>query len=348
MTIGIAVMGTFEVPAVDKPVYTFGMLKPLTADEGRAQAEQWFQNIGKNDPTSQQALAAIWADADKSASDRVTATLVLGVPDAAKLLADAADPDQAAPKEVPPLLKNAQFAPFFRANLAVAYARALTSKRVYEEALECLKLVKPEQTADPASYFFHRAVAEHALMLKDAAGQTIVRLLDDVSDSPDRYKMVATLMYFDMQSWKKDEKDLGNISRMMENIERRLDLSRGGKQTQELQKKVLFRLDELIKQKENEAKQCSQANGGSCPNGGQPKPGGGQGAQPQLDSFGGNNTGPGNITEQKLKQYAEVWGKLPEKERAKAMMEVTRDLPPRYREVIENYFRTLSRTQKQP
>jgi hypothetical protein len=40
---------------------------------------------------------------------------------------------------------------------------------------------------------------------------------------------------------------------------------------------------------------------------------------------------------------AEVWGKLPEKERAKAMLELTRDMPPRYREVIEKYFKELAR-----
>ena len=44
----------------------------------------------------------------------------------------------------------------------------------------------------------------------------------------------------------------------------------------------------------------------------------------------------------KLKEMAEVWGKLPEKERAKAMLELTRDLPPRYRETIEKYLKDLS------
>ena len=44
-----------------------------------------------------------------------------------------------------------------------------------------------------------------------------------------------------------------------------------------------------------------------------------------------------------LKQLADLWGKLPEKERAKAMMELTRDMPPRYREVIENYFKNIAK-----
>jgi hypothetical protein len=48
------------------------------------------------------------------------------------------------------------------------------------------------------------------------------------------------------------------------------------------------------------------------------------------------------VDEKKLKELAQVWGKLPEKERAKAMAELTRDMPPRYREVIEKYFKKLA------
>jgi acyl-CoA hydrolase len=36
-----------------------------------------------------------------------------------------------------------------------------------------------------------------------------------------------------------------------------------------------------------------------------------------------------------------VWGKLPEKERAKAMLDLTRNMDPRYREAIEAYFKKL-------
>ena len=89
---------------------------------------------------------------------------------------------------------------------------------------------------------------------KDDAAQSIIRLLDDVADAPDRYKMVATLMFFDMQGWRKDEKDLTNIAKLMDNSGRRLDLARGGKITQDIQKKIVFRLDEVIKELENQAK----------------------------------------------------------------------------------------------
>ena len=66
--------------------------------------------------------------------------------------------------------------------------------------------------------------------------------------------MLATIMFIDMQSWKSDEKDLSNIVKLMDNSERRLDLGRGGKITQDIQKKIVFRLDELIKEKEAQAK----------------------------------------------------------------------------------------------
>src|SRR5208283_3624291 len=249
------------------------------------------------------------------------------------------------PKEVPSLLKDTKLNAFFRANLATAYAKALTSKRVYEEALEALKGVRPEYVVDPATYLFHKAVAEHVMLHKLDATRTIVRLLDDVPDAPERYKMVAALMFLDMQQWK--EKDLAEIGRKMTNIERRLDLARGGPQTQKLQKDVLARLDEIIKKIENQAKGSSSSNSGSCPNGqpGQQPGNTNQPSAPQTDSRGDTNTGPGNVDPKKLKELVDGWGKLPEKERVKAMTEMIRDLPPSYRQMIEDYYKRTASAQ---
>jgi hypothetical protein len=62
------------------------------------------------------------------------------------------------------------------------------------------------------------------------------------------------------------------------------------------------------------------------------------------DSFGGNNPGAGKVDPKMLKNLQENWVKMPEKERAKAMVELTKDLPPKYRVVIEEYFKSLART----
>jgi hypothetical protein len=332
--------------AESKPatVYSFGTLKTPTVDAARAQAQAWLAGVQVGNGRSAD-FAAIWDAADKPLLDRVTDTFVLGDPAAAKLLAEARDPAAPAPKEVPALLRDAKLPAFYRNNLALAYAKALSGKRIYEEALDALRAAVPEQVVDPAAYYFHKAVAEHALVQKKESVHSIARLLDDVADCPERYKMVATLMFLDMQSWKDDEKDLSNIAKLMDNSERRLDLSRPGPKTQEIQKKIVFRLDELIKDIENQMKNGGQCQ---CPGGGsQPGPGTNQPNSPQNDSQIMTNSGPGVVDQKKLQHLATNWGKLPEKERAKAMMELTKDLPPRYREVIENYFKTLARSQGQ-
>jgi hypothetical protein len=296
---------------------------------------------------NQKAFDAVWAAEDLTILDKVAETLKLGSPDAAKILAESAKADRAAPEKVPEFVKDAKknTDAYLRANLALAYARDLASARVYEEALEALESIQPEQVVEPSTYFFHKAVAEHALIKKDKATKTIFRMLDDVPDSPDRYRMLATIMLVDMMGWKKDEKDLSNIVKLMDNSERRLDLNRPGKITQDIQKKIVFRLDELIKEKEAQCK-GGQCNGGNCPGGGKPNgsAGGANPSSPMQDSNIATNGGPGNVDEKKLKNLQENWVKMPEHERARAIQELTRDLPPRYRQVIEDYFKTLNKT----
>ena len=246
--------GAARADAEKRPreLVSFGTLRAASIDEARSQASNWLKGVGKTDATTQKAFDAIWAEADRPVLDRVAATLALGDAGAARLLQEARDPASAAPLQVPTLLKDGKRPAFFRANLSLAYARALSQRRVYEESLGALKAAQPEQVVDPASYLFYRAVAEHALLLKDEANRSIVRLLDDAVEVPDRYKMVSVLMAFDMQTWR--EKDLGEIARKMDNIERRLELARGGPHTQKIQKEVVLRLDEMIKKLENQAK----------------------------------------------------------------------------------------------
>jgi hypothetical protein len=244
----------FAADAEKKPskeLASFGTLRAPAPDAARSQALAWLKGVGKADDATLQKFDDLWKT-DAPLLDKVAATLALGDANAAQLLKDARDPDAAAPTEVPALLKDAKQPAFYRNNLALAYGKALAGRKVYEEALEAFKVARPEQVVDPAALYFHKAVAEHALMLKTEANGSVVKLLDDVADAPERYRMVAALMSFDMMTWK--DKDLDWIARKMDNIQRRLDLARGGKQTQKMQKQVLARLDEMIKELENRSK----------------------------------------------------------------------------------------------
>ena len=327
-------------PPAAKPVYSFSLLKSQPAEAVKPRLVAWLQSVNKFDAAK---VEAIWTPG-RGTADAALATIALGLPDAATLLADART--QGVSADVPALLKDAKLDPFVRSNLAAAYAKVLAGRRVYEESVAAAKLAAPEQLIDPASFFFYRAVAEHALIQREAAVTSIVRLLDDVGDAPDRYKVVATMMFFDLQQWSKDDKDLTNIGRLMDNSGRRLDLAKGGPQTQEIQKKIVFRLDEKIK--ELEAKAKGQGGGGDqpCPGGGPPgngPPGSGPPNSPMQDSFGGTDSGPGQVDLKKLRNYEQVWGKLPEAERKKVTQDFIREMPPKFKPMIEDYFRSLNR-----
>lgn len=339
-----------------KEVAGFGMFRAPSADAARAQAQDWLKSINKTDDATQQAFKAIWDADDRTLLDKVTETLAIGNADAAKLLKEARDLNAAAPKEVPAILKDAKQNAYFRANLSLAYGKALSNRRVFEESLEALKTVRPELVVDPATYFFHKAVAEHALIQKGEAEKSINRLLDDVADAPERYKHVAALMYFDMQGWK-EKLDLGHIGRLMGNVERRLDLARGGPQTQKTEREIIHRLDEIIKQleKQQQGGGGGGGGGGGPPNGGACPGGSGEGnspgntnqpSSPQKDSMGGTNGGPGNVDAKDLKNKAENWGNLPPKERTSAKQDLVRSLPTNNRQQIEDYNKRISSVDK--
>lgn len=63
------------------------------------------------------------------------------------------------------------------------------------------------------------------------------------------------------------------------------------------------------------------------------------------DSNVARDAGPGNVDHKKLKGLAQQWGKLPDKERAKAVQDLIRDMPERRRDVIEAYFKKLAQSQ---
>jgi len=335
--------------SITKESNAFGTLTAPSEVSVRVKAFTWLtKTAGKTDDASRKAFDAIWANKELPLLDKLSGTFVLGDANVSKMLNEARNANALAPTALPALLKDTSKDVFVRANLALAYAKALSNRKVYEEALQTFNMFKPEQVVDPASFLFHKAVAEHALLKKTEANTSIARLLDDVPNAPERYKLVAALMHFDMVTWK--EKDLGAIGRLMDIVQRRLDLARGGKETQKIQKEVVARLDELIKELENQDKDgdcdCTGGKPGSKP-GSASKPGNKPGntnqpSAPQTDSVGGQNGGPGQVDTKRIEKLAEQWGKLPARERESNMRELTRDMPARYAEVIREYFRKLS------
>jgi hypothetical protein len=316
----------------------FGTLEAASAESAQTQSAAWLKSTGRADAAVMAKFDQLWKS-DVSILEKVVGTLELGDPAAAKLMTEARDPLAPAPMAAPAILRDQNLPAFFRANLALGYGRVLSNRSVHEEALEALKVVPAEQVVDPAAYLFHRAISEHAMLDKGAAITTINRLLDDVGSAPERYRTLAALMALDIHTW--NEKDLNAIARKMKSVERRLDLSRGGPVTQKIQKDIVARLDEMIKELENQCKGGGQCNGGNCPGGGGP-PNGNNPSSPATESGIANAGGPGIVDQAKLKKLVEQWGNLPPREQARALQELTQGMSQRHRESIENYFRNLA------
>jgi len=348
LTVLLTAGGSAPANETGKKPMGFGTLDVASAEQVKAQALAWLKTAGKTDAATLEKFETIWKG-DRPVLDRLADTFTLGSADAAKLLGDARDPQVPAPTAVPAILKDEKLPAFFRANLGLAYARALNGRRVHEEAMAVLQLFGPEQLVDPAMYLFNRAVGEFSLLQKEEANRSINRLLEEAGTfAPERYKTVAMLMKLDMVAWK--NKDLDDIARKMKDVERRLDLARGGPQTQDKQRDILARLDEVIKKLENQSKQQGggECNGGQCPSGG-PKPGSGlaSGMNPSspatTSSAAQGQGGTGAVDPAKMSKLVQEWGRLPPRQQQEALQQLTQGLSPRHREAIENYFRNLAK-----
>jgi len=121
---------------------------------------------------------------------------------------------------------------------------------------------------------------------------------------------------------------------MMSDVERRLKLGRGGAKVQKTEEEIVSRLDELIKKLE-EQQQQSQSQSGN----GQGTP---QGAP---DSIIKGSTAPGEVDKRDIGGKA-GWGALPPKQQTTARNLIDRELPPHYRNAIEQYLRKLAARQE--
>ena len=157
------------------------------------------------------------------------------------------------PSLIPPEAKRLErtgAGDFYTANVRLFYARYLTRRKMYDEALDQFNRLKPGAVIDPATCLYHKAVCEHQLLLKNEGLETIQTLLNSTEDVPVRYSTVATLMQHDLEGIK--EKSLLEVAHLQKDVQRRLDLGRGGQRVQRKEAKVLATLDEIIEKLEQE------------------------------------------------------------------------------------------------
>lgn len=268
----------------------------------------------------------------RSNVDLIIDGLALGREDVAKFR-DAlnAQRNTSIPPDFTSLTENKEESEFLRHHVRLYLGRWLAQNEYYDESLSHLNKLKVKEVLDPPSLLFYRALMEHQLLKKDECVKTTKQLLENESQLPKRFGVLARLVLADIEPLKADSLD--EISRMMGDIRRRTGLHRSGKLVIKREEEVIKKLDKLIE--ELEAAQKQQAASTSK------RP-----SNPLDKAQSVQGLGSGEVKSKRVKDGGD-WGDLPPAERAAALAEMAKDMPPHYRAVIEEYFRQLAKERDQ-
>ena len=221
-----------------------------TAKDVKSQVEQWLQEQ-KVDEVTQLKITALWPAEGLPSEpaqllNQATATIALVVPSAHELVLHC---DSDNPALILPEFKIFQeegLSPWARSNLKLLYARWLVQQRLYDEALEQVKDLKPAEVIDPAALLFYQSACYHRLLKKGQCLALITKLMENKDTIPARYQTLARLMEADLKPLKTDSLD--EIARLMGDIQRRLDLARAGKRVRTEEDDVIAKLDKMIEE----------------------------------------------------------------------------------------------------
>lgn len=228
-------------------------------------------------------------------------------------------------------------------SLVLLLASMLTTNGQYDESESLLNALSPPIFVKEADeYNYCRLTNNFAMNNKKAAELYGKQLVDSFTfkDMPRRRQALVNMMMYDLENWKSD--DLSDIERDMRNVANRLDKAKGGKKTQDIQKEVVAKLDKLIKEQEDKNNAAAAAAAAEAAKNMLPGQGG-QSTTPAPDTIIMGGSGAGKVDEKQLRKVAETWGTLPPAARAKVVQEITRDLPEKYRPMIEEYFKALNK-----
>jgi hypothetical protein len=328
--------GTFVANAQDDLAKRATWTQPSAA-EVKELVTTWLdtQNL---DDAEQQELAAIWSE---EALPETNAALLEQVATTIGMVDEEVRPLIAlcrgeVPRRLPPpteVLFDESREPFERNNLRLFFAQWLTQHAFYDEAAEQLAGLSFDDVVDPASLLFYQSVVQHRLLLKDECLVSLNLLLENEQRLPKRYVTVAKLMEADIKPFEKDSLD--EVSRLMDDVQRRLHHGRAGTRVRDEEDDVIAKLDKMIDDLEKKRQQAQQASSGKTNGTLQP-------SKPAEDSQAMGGKGPGNVDQKRLKNGS-GWGNLPPKERQEALQQISKDLPAHFRDVIEEYFRKLAR-----
>ncbi|MEM7455509.1 MAG: hypothetical protein AAF456_14245 [Planctomycetota bacterium] len=289
----------------------------------------WLADTG----VSEQIRSDVFATLERSIAtnesrlDAVCMAVVIAQPELSSLIEQEKQRTRNRPPDFADSINTDSLHPFVRNHLILLAGRWYARNDLFDEANEYLNGLSTEEIVDPASLLFYRAVSQHQLLHKEDCIESVSRLLENSDLLPRRFRVVGELIRADIQPL--EDGSLDEISRMMADIGRRQSLYRSGTTVRNQEEAVIEKLDKLIEDIEAQRQQQQQTSSS-------------QSSSPMQDSRNAGGQGDGEVTGRSLEDGGQ-WGDLPPEQRAAALAEMSRDLPPHYRTVIEEYFRQLAK-----
>jgi hypothetical protein len=242
------------------------------------------------------------------------------------------------------LVANGAIPAWLKPDLQLAFCRSLIQNQWIDESWARLQTIQLDSLSDPSSWLFSAGVCQHYLLLKQPCLESLNKLLERESEIPSRYAITARLMLSDIEPLKQDSLD--EVARMMNDVERRLTLGRTGKQVRDQEQAIIDKLDKMIDEMEKQAQQQQQQRQQQQQQQQRQRQQQNQQQQQQKaaqDSQPGGGDGQGEVDDKDIGDQS-GWGNLPPAARQEALQNITKDLPSHYREVIEAYFKRLSKS----
>lgn len=306
-----------------------------SAEQVRTRVMAWLEARGADESAKQKA-AEVWASVPADAGEldvlaALSATVALVDENARSLGTLCAKPKSQLIVPSQPWLDDPATDPLVARNMRLLFGRWLVHEAMFDEAVEQLGALRPEDVVAPATLLFYQGVAYHSLLQKTPGLESIGKLLSAPERSPRRYVAVARLMEEDLKSLEDDSLD--HVARRMDDVRRRLDLGRAGRKVRDVEDGIIESLDKIIKRLEEQAAAAAAAGGGAQDNI--------RSSSPAPDSMPIGGKGPGEVDRRPIGSEAD-WGNLPPKQREEALQRIGRDFPSHYRDVVEQYFRRLA------
>lgn len=241
-----------------------------------------------------------------------------------------------------PLFDHAD--PYLAAYARYFAARAYVMRQDYEQARPLLAEIAGksiDKTLHSGEALFMLGVCGAQLLERDTALATLTEFCDKYPDASERMTVGAVHLIDELS--RIDEGTLSDVQTRMDYSRRRLALAHTADRTQDEQARIITILNKLIAEAEQREQQGGGGGSGGASGGlpgGQGPAGGGPGGATQSTA----PVGPaitGAVHQTHRGRPDEQWGAMPDKQRDDVLSALKAKYPERYRELVEQYYRSL-------